>query len=96
MESLLFNEVINFEGELLDQVREKIQELESNLKLKFTRGELVDAGMVGVNKPDIQTPTDPSLLDLAAANNTAVRLVNRNVTISALNTLNGICWSCGR
>ena len=96
MESLLFNEVINFEGELLDRVREKIQELESNLKLKFTRGELVDVGMVGVNKPDIQTPTDPSLLDLAAANNTAVRLVNRNVTISALNTLNGICWSCGR
>ena len=96
MESLLFNEVINFEGELLDRVWEKIQELESNLKLKFTRGELVDAGVVGVNKPDIQTPTDPSLLDLAAANNTAVRLVNRNVTISALNTLNGICWSCGR
>ena len=96
MESLLFNEVINFEGELLDRVWEKIQELESNLKLKFTRGELVDAGMVGVNKPDIQTLTDPSLLDLAAANNTAVRLVNGNVTISALNTLNGICWSCGR
>ena len=76
MESLLFNEVINFEGELLDRVREKIQELESNLKLKFTRGELVDAGMVGVNQPDIQTPTDPSLLDLAAANNTAMRPVN--------------------
>ena len=54
LESLLLNEVIKFEGEdHLDRVQDKLQEVESHLKLKFTRAELADVDMLGINQPDI-------------------------------------------